>query len=209
MRFGIQSLSNRELLALLIRHGNKCCTSLEIADQLLHKSNGMGALGSLVLHDLIQVRGISHVKALELLACFEVARRMSYEQCLNRDVIQDPESLIQWLNLEIGYQKQEMFLVVYLNVKNEILHYEILFKGTLDRSLVHPREIYKTALMFSSARILVVHNHPSGSLKPSNEDLMITSQLAEIGNLMKIRLLDHLIVSGQGSFSFKQAGLLD
>lgn len=205
----MQALSNREVLAILIRTGSKECSSLQIADQILHQAQGIGNLATMQIDDLKKIKGLKEAKSLELLACFEVAKRMSYEECLRQDVIQAPDSMVQWLNQEIGFSEQELFLVVLLNVRNQILHHEVLFKGTLDRSLVHPREIFKKALLYSSARIILVHNHPSGNIEPSCEDLLITEQIVEIGKLMHIDVLDHLIVSKNHCFSFKQEGLLD
>ncbi len=202
-------LSNRELLAIVIRHGYKDYSALNIADDLLAISNGMANLSSLDLNEIKEIKGLSNAKGLQLLACFEIAKRMLLEENYHKDVISDPKSLMNWLQLKLGNQNQEMLLVIYLNVKNEIIHHEILFKGTLDRSLVHPREIFKQALLRSGARILVVHNHPSGSVEPSIDDISITERLVEIGELMQISILDHLIVSRNKVFSFKQAGLMD
>lgn len=209
MRYGMKALSSRELLAIVIRSGNAHQSALEIADEILRRTEGIGNLTSLTLNDLTSIKGLQKAKGLELLACFEIARRMSFEQCLKKDVISDPDSLVKWLQLELGSCTQEMFLAVYLDVRNQIIHHEVLFKGTLDRSLVHPREVFKQALLISSSRLIVVHNHPSGNPEPSAEDILLTDQLQEIGHLMKIELLDHLIVAKARAFSFKQAGLLD
>ena len=209
LRQGLKSLSNRELLAIVIRHGNKQGSALDIADEILKKTQDLLPLASMSLDDLMKINGLNKAKGLELLAAVEIGRRMSYEQCRGKDVIKDPDSMIKWLNLEIGMQNQEMFLVVFLNTRNQILDYEIVFKGTLDRSLVHPREIFKKALLCSSSKIIAVHNHPSGNPEPSAEDVMITEQISEIGHLMNIELLDHVIVARNNHFSFKQSGLLD
>lgn len=208
IKHGVNSLSNMELLAILIRTGYQGNSSLVIAENILKKSQGINTLSRLTSHELQEIKGIKAVKAVELLACFELSKRMAYGETLNKNVIENPESLIKWLNLELGNLVQENFLVVFLNVKNHILGYRILFKGTVDSSLVHPREIFKEALYYSSSRIMIVHNHPSSVLEPSVADIELTSQLCQCGEMMGIHILDHLIVSNTGFFSFKATGLL-
>lgn len=205
----MKALSTKELFAILIRHGNKQASALDIAEEILIKYPTLTELASTTLEDLNKIKGVSNAKGLEILAAVEIARRMSFEECANKNVITDSKSLVHWLNLEIGMQNQELFLVVFLDIRNQILKSEILFKGALDRSLVDAREIFKKALLYSSTRIIVVHNHPSGNTEPSAEDIMVTEQLAEIGHLMNVELLDHIIVGRNHHFSFKQAGLLD
>lgn len=209
LKLGMKALSTKELFAILIRHGNKQGSALDIAEEILMKYPTLIELASTTLEDLSEIKGVSNAKGLEILAAVEIARRMSFEECVNKDVITNSKSLVNWLNLEIGMQNQELFLVVFLDVRNQILKSEILFKGTLDRSLVDSREIFKKALLYSSTRIIVVHNHPSGNTEPSTEDIMMTEQLAEIGHLMNVELLDHIIVGRNHHFSFKQSGLLD
>ncbi len=209
LRYGLSALSNRELLAIVIRHGNKQGSALVIADRILKESKGLVNLARMTLEQLTRIKGLKQAKGLELLACLELGRRMSCEACFQKDVIADFDTLVQWLKLEIGLKQQELFLAVYLDVRNQILHHEILFKGTLDHSLVHPREIFQRALQVSGARLIVVHNHPSGNPEPSPQDILITERLVEIGQLMNIELLDHVIVAPDRAFSFRQAGLLD
>ncbi|MEG0076370.1 RadC family protein [Anaerorhabdus sp.] len=208
LKFGVKGLSNTELLALLIRTGYQGFSSLAVAEALIKKAGGLNGLSRLSKFDLIGVKGIKEVKALEIMSCIELARRMSYEEIEKKDVIKDPRKLIDWLRNEIGNELQENFLVVYLNVKNHIITYRILFKGTVDCSLVHPREIFKEALLHSSSKILLVHNHPSSDTEPSLADLEMTQQIVECGEMMGITVLDHIIVSGHNYLSFKAKGLL-
>lgn len=207
-RYGIKVLSNVELLAILLRHGYRGNSSLSVAEDVLRKANGIGGLSQLTDQDLMSVKGIKTVKATEILACFELARRMSYEKGLNRDVVKDPSHLVKWLRQEIGILEQENFLVVFLNVKNHILNYKVIFKGTVDRSLVHPREIFKEALLVSASKLLLVHNHPSGDLTPSEADMELTIQLGQCAEMMGMKVLDHLIVSRAEWLSFKEIGLI-
>lgn len=206
--YGIKSLSNVELLAILIRSGYEGTSSLQIAENLIRKSNGLSFLSRLSLQDLFEIKGIKKVKALELLACFELSKRMAFCEAMNRDIMDNPNALIHWLRLELGNETQERFLVVYLNVKNHILSYDILFTGTVDSSLVHPREIFKEACLKSASRIILVHNHPSTDLKPSSADIELTKKLVDGSEVIGIEVLDHIIVSNQGFMSFRASGLL-
>lgn len=206
LRYGVDSLSNRELLALLIRHGTAGYSALDIADELLKE--GLQRLPQLKLNELMDVKGIKQVKALELLSWFELSRRIAAEKIMNRDVIKDPDSLIQWCMLKLGSLQQEHFLAVFLNVHNEVISYKILFTGTVDMSVVHPREIFKEAVNVSCSKLLVVHNHPTGHLEPSIADLQMTENLCNAGSLMKIPVVDHLIVSSTEYFSFREHGIL-
>lgn len=207
-KYGVQILSNVELLAIILRHGYQGKSSLSIASEIIKKANGIAQLSSLSLKDLKSIKGVKDVKGIEILACFELAKRIHYEKGLRKDVVTDPGSLIEWLKSELGDQSQENFLVVYLNVKNHIQGYRILFKGTADRSLVHPREVFKEALLFSSSKMMIVHNHPSGDLTPSEADIAMTNQLCDAANVMGMSILDHLIISRTDFFSFKANGLL-
>lgn len=207
-KYGIKSLSNVELLAILIRSGFEGTSSLELAENVLKKSNGLTYLSRLSMHELFEIKGIKKAKALELLACFELAKRMTFCETTDHDVMDNPNALVQWLKLELGNELQENFLVVYLNVKNYVIGFDILFKGTVDSSIVHPREVFREAYLKSSSRIILVHNHPSTNLVPSQADIEITQKLVECGEVIGIEVLDHLIVSNHSYFSFKSKGLM-
>lgn len=208
LKFGITALSNRELIAILIKTGFQGYSSLKIAEDVLKISNVIGNLSKLELRDFLKVKGIKEAKALEILACIELSKRLNYEECLDLNVIDRPKALITWLNKEIGSSQQEQFMVVYLNTKNRIITYRILFKGTIDSSLIHPREIFKEALLLSSSKILLVHNHPSGDTTPSDADIKSTYKIIEAGNLMGIKVIDHIIVTSNNHFSFVNEGII-
>ena len=194
-REGVKALSDRELLALYIRQGVRGSSALDVADEILKKTINMGGMNSLELADLVSIRGISNVKALEILGLVEVANRIIKPQPRELIQIEEPNSLVSWLNLEIGFKRQEFFMAVYLDKQNRMLSHNILFMGTLDKSVVHPREIFKEAVKQSAAHIILVHNHPSGTLKPSEADIYTTTSLVEAGGLMGVNILDHLIVT--------------
>jgi DNA repair protein RadC len=202
-RLGIKALSNRELIALILRTGHKGHSAFDLADQLLKSGPGLSGIMSMDFHELMNYPGIKLAKASELLAVIELSRRMALDQSMNVDVIDQPDRLIAWLKKELGSLKQEHFLVIFLNTKNHILGYRALFVGGLDRSIVHPREVFKQAVAYSAARIIVVHNHPSGDVTPSDNDYHVTQVLEEAGQTMGIPLLDHLIVSHSGYISLR------
>lgn len=201
---GIRALSHRELLALVLRSGIKGKSALDLADDLLKQSNGINGLIGLEYEDLIKISGIKSAKASEICAITELSRRMALYQSLDVDIVDQPNRLIQWLKKEMGSLKQEHFLVVFLNTKNHIIGYRPLFIGGLDRSIVHPREVFKHAVNHSAARIVVVHNHPSGDVTPSENDWTVTQVLEEAGQTMGIPLLDHIIISERGYTSLRE-----
>lgn len=208
LHYGITALSTRELLAVLLRTGIKGQSVLEVADCVLRNGGGLKGVARMSLYELSQIKGISKTKALELQACLELAKRVSYEEALHENIIQHPEHVMQWLKLELGSLQQEEFYVLFLDNANQILSYDCIFKGTVNMSMVSPREIFREALLRGACKLIVVHNHPSGILTPSEADLLVTYKLVELGERMDIPVLDHLIVSKQGFFSLQQAGLL-
>lgn len=207
--FGWQSLSDDEVLAIMLRNGVKDFSVQEVAKQLLVTSKGLAGLTSLTMQECMSVKGISNIKAIELGASFELVKRVLRSSLPYMNVIDHPQVLFDWLRLEIGDKQQEHFLVIYLNTQHQIIGVKTLFVGTLDRSIIHPREIFKEAMAVSSSKIMVVHNHPSGTLTPSNADIQVTKNLKEIGELMGIPLLDHLIVSTSGYVSLRQMNMFD
>lgn len=201
---GLQALSDRELLAIFIRQGTRKYSALQVADKVLKQAHTISGLNRLEKDELIEIPGISHIKALELLALVEVSKRMVRPK--NDEIIQidKPNALISWLNLEVGYKRQEYFIAIYLDKQNRLLGHSILFKGTLDRSVVHPREIFKDAVKKSASRIILVHNHPSGGLSPSHADIKTTEVLVGAGQMMGVFILDHLIVAEGGYVSIRE-----
>ena len=156
---GVDKLHDRELLAIMIRHGYQGCSSLQIADQLLIEF-GLDRLPTLSLEQITKIKGLKQIKAIELLACFELSKRIMAKQVLGTDVVNNPQTLIDWLKRQVGFLQQEHFVVVFLNTKNHIITYKTLFIGSLDVSVAHPREIFKEAVACSAAKIIAVHNHP-------------------------------------------------
>ncbi len=208
IKFGIDTLSNRELLAIIIRSGIKGHSSLDIADNILKYADGINKLINLNLNELMKIKGIKEAKAIELLACFELIKRISFVNVETLKNIDNPHLVHEWLIIKIGGIKQECFYVIFMNVKNHIIGFKKVFQGTLNASLVHPREIFKEAILKSASKIIVAHNHPSSDLTPSPADIEVTKQLKNAGDLIGIKLIDHLIVNDYNYFSFNENGML-
>ncbi len=208
LKYGIEKLSNRELVALLLRCGYKGTSVLQLADTLIHEANGLASMGKMSLDDFMSIKGISEAKAMMFLACFELTKRASYENLTNQQAINSPKEIADYLMKKIGNKQQEHFVVLFLNTKHTIIAEETLFVGSLNTSVVHAREIYKAAITHGCARILISHNHPSNDCEPSNQDMQVTQQLDEVGQLVGISLLDHIIVGHNNYFSFKENQLL-
>lgn len=203
MQTGVSSLSDRELLALFIRFGTKKKSALDVADLVIKQAGSLSGLNRVRFEKLIEIEGIRDTKAIELLALVEISSRIVQPRQGDYIQIEEPTNLVNWLNLQIGYEKQEYFVAIYLDKQNRLVAHSELFKGTLDRSVVHPREIFKDAVRYSASRIILVHNHPSGSLSPSESDVLTTELLVDAGNMLGVHVLDHLIVSEGGYVSLR------
>lgn len=206
--YGVASLSDSELLAILLGSGYKGKSSVEMANELLRETGGFNGLMRLSLNEIMKLKGIKLAKATLLLASMEIARRLNYETVLDKDVISDPSSIVEWLRSAYGYLEQEIFVVIFLDVKNRVLGYEELFRGSVDNVHVEAREIFKKAFKFNARKIIVSHNHPSGVCEPSLADEKVTTELETAGSIMNIPLVDHVIVSNCGYYSFKEHGKL-
>lgn len=209
VQFGVNVLSTRELLALLLRTGAKGESVFEVVDQLLIRSKGIAGLERMSRQELCEIRGISDAKAVELLACMELCKRSLYEKARQEDVIAEPEHLIQWLQREIGPSVQEKFLVVYLDNCHHILSCQTMFVGTVNMSHVYPRDVLREALRQSAVSMIIVHNHPGGSLEPGQSDLSVTSLMIKTAAMMGIHVDDHLIITQNSWFSFARAGIIE
>lgn len=209
LKFGIAVLSNRELLALILRSGYEKHSVLDIADQLLKQYQSLAKILTLDIEELMEFKGIKEAKALELVACCELSKRMMLENTLNKDIIISPYGLLEWLKLNFGFLHQEEFIVIFLNTKNYILDYQIIAKGGLDSASVAPREVFKRGIKLSCAKIICVHNHPSLDITPSTADIEVTKRLEEAGRFLGIPLLDHIIIGGNNHYSFRDNKLLE
>lgn len=192
-------MSDRELLALFIRTGTRGCSALQLADDILARLGGISKMAHVSYEALVVIPGIKQAKAIEILGAIEMSRRIIKPPHFAQVHIGEPQRLVDWLNLEIGYDVQENFGVVFLNGQNCIIGHKLLFKGTLDRSVVHPRDVFREAVMRSCSRLILVHNHPGATMRPSQADITVTEVMVEAATMMGMAVLDHLIV-GQGQY---------
>lgn len=202
---GAENLKLEELFAVLIRAGRKGMNALEIGTSL-SKKYPVSSLQNITFEHLIAVNGIDISKACTLLAAIELGKRVSAGKDTNIR-INTPEDTLPLLS-DIKLQKKEHFVVIYLNARQEVIHKEVVSVGTLNASLVHPREVFEPALKHLASVILLAHNHPSGDEEPSDADISITKRLTEVGKLMGIEVMDHIIISGARYYSFREHNMI-
>ncbi len=208
IRQGPESLSNQELIAILLRTGTKQESVLHLANRVLTFFEHIQELKNATLEEMMSVKGIGEAKAVQLLAAVELGRRLAQQQTNERFTIRSPKDAASYLMPDMVSLQQEHFVVLFLNVKNQILHKQTIFIGSLNASIVHPREIFREAVKRSAASIICAHNHPSGNPTPSAEDIDVTKRLLEAGKLMGIELLDHVIIGDHQFISLKEKGYM-
>jgi len=195
---GAQSLSDAELVAILLRTGKKGKSVIEIARELINSEGNLAMLATKTVDSLQKISGIGKDKAAALAAAFELSRRiLSQPKWLSNKKITSPQDVAEIFIPILRDDNKEKFIVVCLNSANKIIKHEIISVGNLNSSVVHPREIFKVAIDNSSASIILIHNHPSGNPEPSNEDIRITKKIVETGKIMDIPVFDHLIIAGE------------
>lgn len=205
MQHGASSLSNAELLAILIRTGTKDLSALDLANRILSLSdNGIQQLSDFKVDDYSSVHGIGPSKACQIMAGVELGKRMSRARLLNPRVLNHPREVAAYLVEDMKDLRQEWFRVLLLNNRKQVIGYETVSVGTINASLVHPRDVFERAIRKNAATVLLVHNHPSGNPSPSNEDLALTRRLIEGGALLGIEVVDHVIVGNGTYYSFKE-----
>lgn len=203
LRFGLETLTDEELVAVLLQSGNRQRSVFDLAQDVLVLSDHLSSFFDLNAGELMRIQGIKKVKALTLLAAVELAKRALRAQSY-RTGIRTPKDVVRWFQMEFGYLKQEHFIVVFLDIKGQILSHRTLFVGTLNESCVHPRDIFREAFLQNASSILLVHNHPSGNPNPSVTDLECTKRIEEVGKTMGISLMDHIIVGRNRWYSYRQ-----
>lgn len=206
---GSAHLSDVELLAILINTGRKGFSSLDIANELLKSVESLKQLKALSINDLNKVKGIGLYKALILKAAFELGERMHSGSLEEKIQITSPQDVANFMMGKMEHLTQEKFIVLFLNSKNVIIKQKTIFIGTLNSSVIHPREIFSEAIKCASNAIVVLHNHPSGDTTPSKEDIRATNRLRECGEILGIDLLDHIIIGDHTYMSMVEDGYFD
>lgn len=200
--YGAEKLSNEELLAILIKTGSRDLSAKDLACAVIHKAGGIQFFKELNFQKLKEIKGIGDMKASTLLAAIELAKRLDYHPYIMKEKITSPEMVFHYYHHKMLDKMQEEFHVLYLNTKKEVIKEHCVFVGTLNQSLVHPREVFKGAFLYSANSFICIHNHPSGDVRPSHADIEITKQLIEIGKNVGIHLNDHIIIGKNKYYSF-------
>ena len=208
LNYGFDSLSNAELVSLIIKSAYKEKNVFDLTEEILEKAGGFNNLLSLSYDELVSIKGIKKAKALEILAILEVSKRLAKVDSVSENRTLNPLILVDYLRFNLGFSSQEEFFVVFLGAGGRILKASTLFKGTGDRAIVGVDDIFRNALLCKARSIVVAHNHPSGNCNPSKEDIDITRRISEGSKLVGITLLDHIIISNTSYYSFKSNGLL-
>ncbi len=208
IELGAEALSDAELLAIFLRVGVTGKSAVDLARDLLKTFGSLNGIFAATEHELSQVHGIGSSKYVQLQAIFEMSRRALSEQLQQKDVLNSPQAVRDYLVLKLGSLTKEVFLVLFLDTQNRLVATEEMFSGTLTQTSVYPREVLKRALHHNAAAVIFAHNHPSGLAQQSQADELLTKQLKQALALVDVRVLDHFIVAGNETLSFSERGLL-
>ena len=207
-KFGAEALSAQEILALILGRGIAGESVTMTAQRLLSKFGNLRGIAGASLEELAEIRGIGLAKASQIKAAFELANRVEGQpETGKRQVVKNPVEVVGVVKGRLKGKKKEHFLVVLLDTRNQVIKVSEVSVGSLDTSVVHPREVFKEAISASAASVIFVHNHPSGDTEASEEDVELSKRLAEVGEIMGIDVLDHIIVTDNDYLSLKGMGL--
>ena len=206
---GAEALSDSELLAILINNGSRDRSAVELAKEILRLGkDNLNELGRLTIKDLQKVKGIGIAKAITIAAALELGRRRNASEVLSKPVISNSAEIAAYLKGILKDYKYEVFAVIFLNRANKINHFEIISRGGITGTVADPRIILKKALEEEATSIILSHNHPSGNLKPSKADEELTQKIKTAASYLDIKVLDHIIVSEDGYYSFADEGMM-
>ena len=201
---GAEHLSNQELLSILLRTGTKTTPVLEVANQILKNLDSLADFQHLSLQELQQINGIGYVKSIEIKAMIELAKRISKAEYVQKERIMSSERLARKMMLELSDQKQEHLVAIYLDTQNRIIEQRTIFIGSVRRSIAEPREILYYACKNMATSVIIVHNHPSGSPEPSENDLQFTQKMKRACEDIGIICLDHIVIGKYQYYSFRE-----
>lgn len=202
-------LTDVELLAILIQQGNKDASAIDIADELLRRCNyKLSVLARLSIKDLMKIKGIGIAKATILQAAMELGKRRMGGEIITEDIVRDSKSVATYLQSKLMDLPHEVFAVIFLNRANKIKHFQVISSGGMTGTVADPRIILKKALEEEAVSIILCHNHPSGNLKPSKADQEVTEKIKQAAKYFDIQVLDHIIVSNEGYYSFADEGAI-
>ncbi len=208
MKLGAEALSAQEILALILGRGTKGESVMVIAQNLIREFGNLKGIANASVEELMKVKGVGQAKATQLKAAFELGKRLEAPFDEGKKIaVKSPEDVVRLIKTELKDKKKEHFFVILLDTRNQYLGKDKVSVGSLDTSIVHPREVLKPALSLSAASVILVHNHPSGDPEPSEEDIKLTKRLVEAAEIMGIDVLDHIIIGDKKYLSLKARNL--
>lgn len=202
LKFGVENLSDVDLLSIILRTGTKDTNVKEVATLILSSIGGINNFNDVGIRELSKIKGVGTVKALTVLAAIELGIRVSNKEIEINMPLHNSSSIHEAFKGLFAGAHQEKVLGIFLDSKKRLISYKIVFVGTLDRSIIHPREIFNEAIKVHASSVVLIHNHPSNEIIPSKEDIAITNKIKESGDLLGIPLIDHLITNGREYYSF-------
>lgn len=207
---GAASLSNTELLAVLLRTGVRDDSALHVAEKVLslYKERGLSAVTQMSVRELSSIKGVGMAKAATILAAVELGRRLAYKAAEQQVIVHEPADAANYVMPRFRFERREHFAVLLLNMKNHILGLKTISVGTLTHSIAQPREVFQAAIEWAAASVILVHNHPSGDPTPSREDIALTRRMVEAGAVMCIPVLDHIVLGYDKFISLKEEGMI-
>lgn len=208
-KFGADKLSEYELIAILLGSGSRNEDVLTLSKKLWQYMNKFHRISELAIDDLMEIEGIGLSKACSIISALELSKRINIRECVDNFSVGSPKSVADIFMNILRDEMKEHFYVLLLDTKNKIISWDEISKGDLNSSIVHPREVFKYALKYSANSIICLHNHPSGEPTPSMQDIEITKRLQEVGNLVGIKLLDHIIIGYNKYISLKEKGIMN
>lgn len=204
---GASALNSSELLAILLRTGNRKETAIDMANRILHHCGGLKGLANISIEELSSFQGIGLAKSAQIKAAIELGHRIYKEVNIAKPKITKPSDVVD-LVMEMQFLDKEHFRIITLSTKNHVIGIDEISVGSLNSSIVHPREVFKKALEKNAASVILVHNHPSGDPEPSREDIQVTNRLVKAGEIMGIEILDHIIIGANNYKSLKELSII-
>lgn len=202
LKFGVENLSDVDLLSIILRTGTKDANVKEVSSSILASVGSITNMADVGIRELSKIKGVGNIKAITILAAIELGKRVVNKEIEINMLLNNSNIIHETFKSLFLNSQQEKVLAIYLDTKKRLISYKFIFIGTLDRSIIHPREIFNEALKVHASSLILMHNHPSNDLNPSKEDIAITNQIKECGDIIGIPLLDHLITNGKEYYSF-------
>lgn len=209
IKFGVEALSVPELIALVLGRGTKGKSVVLIANELLHRFNSLKNISNASINELCSINGIGKAKATQIKAALELGKRIEdNSSSTTKNIIKSPDDIVKVINRDLKGKRKEHFIVASLDTRNHLISARTVSIGSLDTSIVHPREVFLEAISNVAASVIFIHNHPSGNPEPSEDDIKLTRQLIEAGKLLGIEVLDHIIVGDSSYLSMKAKNII-